>query len=44
MKGIFQYTGNYIFIQKGTEKQKQKKSDPTMYTKIQKLQMSDPAL
>ena len=41
VKSIFQYTGNYKFIQKGTEK---KKSDPTMYTKIQKLQMSDPAM
>ena len=44
MKSIFQYTGNYKFRQKGTETKKRKKSDPTMYTKIQKLQMSDPAM
>ena len=45
MKSIFQYTGNYKFIQKGTDKKKKKKmSNPTMYTKIQKLQMTDPAM
>ena len=41
VKSIFRYTGNYKFRQKGTGK---KKSDPTMNTKIQKLQMSDPAM
>ena len=43
MKRIFQYTGNYKFRQKGTEKKK-KSQIQTMYTKIQKLQMSDLAM
>ena len=42
MKSIFQYTGNYNLYR--TKRYRKKKSDPTMYTKIQKLQMSDPAM